>query len=75
MIRKNSENGHTQHGYRIEASPLVVLNALGFIGFKVIAVAGTFQVEQSYNFQLSFTVTVLNEELLFSVCLSVLSDF
>ena len=44
MIRKNSENGHTQHGYRIEASPLVVLNALGFIGFKVIAVAGTFQV-------------------------------
>ena len=48
------------HGYRIgmtclekltndyfnvlEASPLVVLNALGFIGFKVIAVAGTIQV-------------------------------
>ena len=27
-----------------EASPLVILNALGFIGFKVVAVAGTIQV-------------------------------
>ena len=27
-----------------EASPLVILNALGFIGFKVAGVAGTFQV-------------------------------
>ena len=46
FIRKNGENGLTQHGYRIETSPLVVLNALGFIGFKVIAVAGTFQVTE-----------------------------
>ena len=44
FVRKNGETGHTQHGYRVEASPLVVLNALGFIGFKVIAVAGTHQV-------------------------------
>merc|ERR1719312_2316861 len=43
FVRKNGETGHTQHGYRVEASPLVVLNALGFIGFKVIAVAGTHQ--------------------------------
>ena len=28
----------------LEASPVVILNALGFIGFKVIAVAGTVQV-------------------------------
>ena len=43
-IRKNGDHGFTQHGYRIDASPLVVLNALGFIGFKVISVAGSFQV-------------------------------
>ena len=51
MIRKNSENGLTQHGYRIEASPLVVLDALGFIGFKVITVRT--------ELQLSFTVIVV----------------
>ena len=32
-----------------EASPLVILNALGFIGFKVAGVAGTFQVSPQTN--------------------------
>ena len=34
-----------------EASPLVVLNALGFIGFKVITVAGNIQVCVQYSFR------------------------
>merc|ERR1712227_887397 len=46
QIRKNSDAGTSLHGYCVEASPLVILNALGFIGFKVIAVAGNIQIKE-----------------------------
>jgi len=34
----NSQNPH--HGIRIEATSIVVLNALGYIGFKVVTTCG-----------------------------------
>ena len=39
-IRKTS----SKHGYSMPASPVVLLNALGFIGFKVVTVSGNSQV-------------------------------
>ena len=36
----------SKHGYNLPTSPVVLLNALGFIGFKVVTVSGNSQVSQ-----------------------------
>ena len=39
-VRRNSLNGMTGPGYEVHTSPVIILNALGFVGFKMIGVAG-----------------------------------
>ena len=39
-MRRNSLNGITGPGYEVHTTPVVILNALGFVGFKMIGVAG-----------------------------------
>ena len=44
---QNVEAGSDTPGNNIQTRSLVVLNALGFIGFKVLGVAGTCQVNKN----------------------------
>ena len=79
-MSRNSENGSTNHGYNIQTTSIVVLNALGFIGFKVIAVAGTVEVRivkqslhyrihtngcQKRNIQSTFTARMTSQSIIF----------
>ena len=42
-MKKNSENSQNsfQLGYKIDSTPIVLLNALGLLGLKVVTVGGT----------------------------------
>ena len=39
----------SQPGYFVEVNCVVLLNALGFIGFRVVTMAGTFKVKYILN--------------------------
>ena len=43
-MRRNSLNGVTGPGFEVQSTPIVLINALGFVGFKLIGVAGTREV-------------------------------
>jgi hypothetical protein len=43
-VRRNSLNGINGPGYEVHTTPIVIINALGFVGFQLIGVAGTREV-------------------------------
>ena len=47
-MKKNSENSQNsfQLGYKIDSTPIVLLNALGLLGLKVVTVGGTSKVSK-----------------------------
>ena len=45
-VRRNSLNGVTGPGFEVQSTPIVLINALGFVGFKLIGVAGTREVRE-----------------------------
>ena len=62
-MRRNSLNGVNGPGFEVQSSPIVLINALGFVGFKLIGVAGSREVRISltpsrYNLSLSAGVFV-----------------
>ena len=47
-LSRNADNGYSKHGYTTASTATVIINALGFVGFKVISVAGNSQVKVSF---------------------------
>jgi hypothetical protein len=46
--RESRQSVHPPHGISIPATPMVVLNALGYIGFKVISTSGNTEVAKYF---------------------------